>query len=288
MASTEATTRMNHGQATPESTPGPDNKERQKAQAAPNSHGLATPEATPEPEERRNEADKAGQQQEENASANSKEAPPAQSKPPSNAESASQSQEGTQSQTQPKRKRLSSQNGDQGASTESAMTVERVKRKEAKTRKMKTKAKGQEANAVASRSQGEETPPGENVSQQTAGSWNTGAFKTQNESRASTITETKSWKPGLTRKNEPMLGYRTIGDDDKGDSRDHQFLAQAEIKKKSQYNLQFGIEIERRAADGYLQMNESKKNRLGDIDKKYSRNDAKDYREIKFIVSKPI
>lgn len=45
MASPEATTRTNHDQMTPESTPGPDadrlaaDKERQKTQAAPTSHG---------------------------------------------------------------------------------------------------------------------------------------------------------------------------------------------------------------------------------------------------------
>lgn len=35
-------------------------------------------------------------------------------------------------------------------------------------------------------------------------------------------------------------------------------------------------------------MNKSKIKRLDETDKKYSRKDAKDYREIKFVVSKPI
>ena len=84
MASPEAITRTNHGQMTPESTPGPDvnrlavDKERQKAQAAPTSHSLATPDATPEPDEARIQADKARQQQAGNV--NPEEGAPIQSK----------------------------------------------------------------------------------------------------------------------------------------------------------------------------------------------------------------
>jgi len=100
MASPEATTRTNHDQMTPESTPGPDadrlaaDKERQKTQAAPTSHGLATPDATPEPDELHIQADKARQQQAEHAEP--KEAPSTQSKPPFDAESASEPQQGSE------------------------------------------------------------------------------------------------------------------------------------------------------------------------------------------------
>ena len=108
----------------------------------------------------------------------------------------------------------------------------------------------------------------------------------QNESGASTTTETKSWEPGLTRKSEPILGYRIIGGDGKGNPRGYQFLVQAGTKEKPQYNLQSGTEIGRRAADGYLGID--KKDRLGETDKKYSRDDMKDYQGIKFIALKPI
>jgi len=40
--------------------------------------------------------------------------------------------------------------------------------------------------------------------------------------------------------------------------------------------------------DGYLGMDKSKMTRLSEADKKYSRKDAKDYRGIKFVASKPL
>jgi len=92
----------------------------------------------------------------------------------------------------------------------------------------------------------------------------------------------------LIRKSEPILEYRTIEGDDNGNPRDYQFVIQTEIKEKSQYELQSGTEIERRTIDEYLEMNKSKIKRLGEVDKYYSRKDAKNYRKIKFVASKPI
>ncbi len=105
--------------------------------------------------------------------------------------------------------------------------------------------------------------------------------QTQNEAGASPTTATKSWEPGLTRKGEPILGYRTIGGDGKGNPRGYQFVVQMGIKEKPEYALQSGTEIGRRAVDGYLGMDKSKIKRLGEADKKYSRKDAKDYRGIR-------
>jgi len=92
----------------------------------------------------------------------------------------------------------------------------------------------------------------------------------------------------LIRKSEPILEYRTIEGDDNGNSRDYQFVVQTEIKEKPQYELQSGTEIERRTIDEYLEMNKSKIKRLDEVDKYYSRKDAKNYRKIKFVASKPI
>jgi len=92
----------------------------------------------------------------------------------------------------------------------------------------------------------------------------------------------------LIRKSEPILEYRTIEGNDNGNPRDYQFVVQTEIKKKSQYELQSGTEIERRTIDEYLEMNKSKIRRLGEVDKYYLRKDAKNYRKIKFVASKSI
>jgi len=280
---------------TPESTPGPDtdrlaaDKARQKAEAAPTSHGLATPDATPEPEESRIQADKARQQQAEHN--DPKEAPSTQSKPPFDAESASGSQQGSQSQAQAKRKRSGSDNSEQDSDHPDSGPLVRRLRKEAKTQKPQkphTPAENQEANAVASQNEKGESQPGDNAGQQTGDTMDTGEPQTHDEAGASPTTASKSWEPGLTRKGEPILGYRTIGGDGKGNPRGYQFVVQTGTKEKPQYDLQSGTEIGRRAVDGYLGMDKSKMTRLSEADKKYSRKDAKDYRGIKFVASKPL
>lgn len=91
----------------------------------------------------------------------------------------------------------------------------------------------------------------------------------------------------MIRKSEPILEYRTIEGDDNENPRDYQFVVQTEIKKKSQYELQSGTEIERRTIDKYLEMNKSKIRRLDEVNKYYLRKDAKNYRKIKFVASKP-
>lgn len=305
MASPETTTRTNHGQMTPESTPGLDadrlaaDKQRQKTQAAPTSHDLATPDATPEPGELRILADKARQQQAEHA--DPKEAPATQSKPPFDAESAAQSQQGSQSQsvgeTQAKRKRSGSDHSKQDSDSDhpnSGPIVSRIRkevkaaRKGHKVPKTHVDAPDQEANAVASQSQSGEYQSGDNTDQQTSETMDTDEPQTQNEAGVSPTTATKSWEPGLTRKGEPILGYRTIGVDGKGNPRGYQFVVQIGTKEEPEYALQSGTEIGRRAVDGYLGMDKSKIKRLGEADKNYSRKDAKDYRGIKFVASKPI
>jgi len=112
--------------------------------------------------------------------------------------------------------------------------------------------------------------------------------QTQNEAGASPTTATKSWEPGLTRKGEPILGYRTIGGDSKGNPRGYQFVIQTGNKEKPQYAFQSGTEIGRRAVDGYLGMDKTKIKRLGEADKNYSKKDIKNYKRIKFVASKPI
>ena len=170
MASTETTTRTNHGQIAPESTPDPDadrlaaDKQRQKTQAAPTSHGLATPDATPEPDELRIQADNARQQQAKHA--DPKEAPVTQSKPPFDAKSAVESQQVSQSQsvgkTQAKRKQSGSDHSKQDSgsdhpNSDPIMTRIRKEIKAAlkghKVLKTHVDASDQETNAVASQSQ---------------------------------------------------------------------------------------------------------------------------------------
>ena len=296
MASPETTTRTNHGQMTPESTPGPDadrlaaDKERQKAQAAPTSHGLATPDATPEPDELRIQADKARQEQAEHAEP--KEAPSTQSKPPFDAESASESQQAPQSQsveeTQAKRKRSGSDHSEQGSDPQAPDAQSRRPRKEAKGHKAHVEGQTRDTNGVALQNHDAENQSGDDADPQTSDTMDTDEPQTQNEAGASATTATKSWEPGLTRKGEPILGYRTIGGDGKGNPRGYQFVVQMGTKEKPEYALQSGTEIGRRAVDGYLGMDKSKTKRLGEADKKYSRKDAKDYRGIKFVASKPI
>ena len=92
----------------------------------------------------------------------------------------------------------------------------------------------------------------------------------------------------MIRKGEPILGYRTIGGDSKGNPRGYQFVIQIGIKEEPEYALQSGIKVGRRAVNGYLGIDKSKIKRLGEANKKYSRKDTKDYRGIKFIASKPI
>ena len=112
--------------------------------------------------------------------------------------------------------------------------------------------------------------------------------QTQSEAGTSPTTATKSWELVLTRKGEPILGYRTIGGDGKGNPWGYQFVVQMGTKEEPDYALRSGTEIGRRAVDGYLGMDKSKVKRLGEANKKYSRKDAKDYRGIMFVAFKPI
>lgn len=164
----------------------------------------------------------------------------------------------------------------------------RAPRKEAKGHKAYIDAKNRDANAVTSQNQDGEDQSGGNIGQQTSDTMDTDEPQTQNEVGASATTATKSWEPGLTRKGEPILGYRKIGGDGKGNPRGYQFVVQTGTKEKPQYDLQSGTEIGRRAVDGYLDMDKIKIKRLGQADKNYSREDAKDYIGIKFVASKPI
>jgi len=101
-------------------------------------------------------------------------------------------------------------------------------------------------------------------------------------------TKTEAWRPGLTRKGEPILAYRTIGGDGHGNPRGYQFVVQTGTKDNPLYDLRSGGEIGRKAADGYRNMGKDKIVRLGEADKKYSRKDADAFQKILGVASKPI
>lgn len=101
-------------------------------------------------------------------------------------------------------------------------------------------------------------------------------------------TKTVAWRPGLTRKGEPILAYRTIGGDGHGNPRGYQFVIQTGTKDNPLYDLRSGGEIGRKAADGYRNMGKDKTVRLGEADKKYSRKDADAFQKILGVASKPI
>jgi len=279
---------------TPESTPDSDtdrlatDKKRQKAKEMSRTHGLATSEATPEADESRVEANKARQQQEKHADL--KEASFTQSKPFFDTESVSEQDPQSQSvdETQGKRKRFGSDDSQQGLDPQASEGSSRRPRKEAKGHKSHVDAISRNANAVGAQNQDGEEQASNDVGQRPVDTMDTVEPQTQNEAEAFSTPATKFWEPGLTRKGEPILGYRTIGGDGNENPRGYQFVVQTGIKEKPQYELQSGTEIGRRAVDGYLGMNKSKIKRLDEADKYYSRKDAKDYRGIKFVASKPI
>jgi len=191
-------------------------------------------------------------------------------------------------ETQGKRKRFNSDDSQQGLNSQASESSSRMPRKEAKEHKSHVDAISRNANAVDAQNQDGKEQASNDVNQRPVNTMNTIESQTQNEAEAFSTPATKFWESGLIRKSEPILEYKTIEGDDNGNPRDYQFVVQTEIKEKSQYELQSGTEIERRTIDEYLEMNKSKIKRLGEVDKYYSRKDAKNYRKIKFVASKPI
>jgi len=105
--------------------------------------------------------------------------------------------------------------------------------------------------------------------------------ESETETPPTPATKSKSWKPGLTRKGEPILAYRNVG-------RGHQFIVQTGTKENPLYDLRSGAEVGHKAGDGYLNMGKDQVVLLGKADKKYSRGDAESFKEIVGIASKPI
>lgn len=122
----------------------------------------------------------------------------------------------------------------------------------------------------------EEVPPAEAANAQS-----TKASPQSEASPLATALAQQARSGVRTKRGEPILGYRNVG-------RGHQFIVQTGSLAEPGFDLRSGAEIGFQIADAYMNKNDEDKNRLGEDDGQYGRQDASRYKGVYGVASKPL